>query len=989
MDPIAAFTAALAPHVRVDHELLGGGMARVFVGEDLRLGRRVVVKVLSPERAAALDRTRFTREVETIARLQHPNVVPILWSGEEAGLPFFVMPYVTGRSLRVRLQQDGAFTPTQAIPILRDVLRALAVAHAAGIIHRDIKPDNVLLTPDGAAMVSDFGIAKLLATPTLNHTDAPHATMAGTSLGTPAYMAPEQAAADPDADHRVDLYAFGVVAYEMLAGAPPFVEARPQALLAAHIAKAPPPLQERVPLVPPELADLVMRCLAKAPGDRFASAAEILALLETATSSSGHAVVRPMPRGRRLLRATSGLALAGIAGVLAMRHFRRPPLDAGLVAVAPFRVTMPDSALAFLRDGLPDLLAAASLTGEGGPRAIDTRTSQAAFRAAAKGAAADLPVARALDAARDLGVGRLLLGEVLPARDGIEIAVTPHDVARRTAGTRLSVVGSRDSVPQLIEALGAQLLTLLAGDSVRRATGMGSVPLPALRAYLEGRTLLGRMKAREATSEFMRAIELDSTFALAGIGIAMSTGWYGDQAARRVGLDVAVHHRDRLGPKDAALLETLVGPHYPEIASLSERFATAQAYVAIAPERADAWYILADLHFHYGLMAGERDWFEQAETGFRRALRIDSTYAPGYSHLAEIANLTKDHALRRRLDALQKMGGVPVTPIDQWLRATVDGDSAALRALWADPSRLMGSVIDYGDFAGIGVEDAWRGAQLRLGNALTPDDRAAMHRLVYRVALNQGRLPDMLAHLEESAQREDTMAVRVLRVWNSILLGHPDPRLAETLEQFRGMLRAPATPRPLRRVVGRALLLAAIDRGDRTEATTLLPQVRAYETPTREDTAARPDPVPLVAKLWLDADRRPVPAASLAELDTALRAWRLDNVDLYRAAIVDLLAARLFAAAGDHAGAARIAGRRQVRNGDIPWPTVPQQLVVGREAVLAGDTVLARLALTHYVRWRAAASAELVPERRDAERLLASLGGPLDRATLAATKRKE
>lgn len=215
MDPIALFRERIAAQVRLDRELTGGGMARVFVGQDLRLDREVVLKVLPPERAAAIDRTRFSREIAVIARLQHPNVVPILWNGEEAGLPYFVMPFVAGRSLRARLQ-DGPIPAGQAVPILRDVVRALAVAHRAGIVHRDIKPDNVLLAPDGAAMVSDFGIAKLVSAAKLDGANAAHetgqATLAGTSLGTPAYMAPEQAAGDPDADHRIDIYSFGVVA---------------------------------------------------------------------------------------------------------------------------------------------------------------------------------------------------------------------------------------------------------------------------------------------------------------------------------------------------------------------------------------------------------------------------------------------------------------------------------------------------------------------------------------------------------------------------------------------------------------------------------------------------------------------------------------------------------------------------------------------------------------------------------------------------------
>jgi serine/threonine protein kinase len=229
--------AALGAAYTLERELGGGGMSRVFVAEDTRLGRRVVVKVLAPDLAAGLSPERFEREIRLAARLQHPNVVPVLAARERDGLAYYTMPYVEGESLRARLARDGRLSVEAAVAILRDVVRALEYAHAHGVVHRDVKPDNILLAGSAAA-VADFGIAKALhAARTAGAADpAPETlTRVGTSLGTPAYMAPEQAAGDPDVDARADVYAWGVVAYELLAGAPPFAGRAAHRLVAAHI----------------------------------------------------------------------------------------------------------------------------------------------------------------------------------------------------------------------------------------------------------------------------------------------------------------------------------------------------------------------------------------------------------------------------------------------------------------------------------------------------------------------------------------------------------------------------------------------------------------------------------------------------------------------------------------------------------------------------------------------------------------------------------
>ena len=284
--------AALGDRYVLEREIGGGGMSRVFVAGEPALRRQVVVKVLRPDLAHGLSAERFGREVRFAARLQQANIVPVISAGEAEGLPYYTMPFVRGQSLRDRLASGAPVQPAEALGILKDVARALAYAHDLGVVHRDIKPENVLLS-GGTAVVSDFGIAKAITAARADERDAPNVaiTSEGFIIGTPAYMAPEQAAGEIDIDQRADVYAFGVVAYELLAGAHPFAGKRTRAeFLAAHIAELPRALGDRCPELPHALASLVMRCLAKECTARFRDGAALLAALEAVESNAVEAL---------------------------------------------------------------------------------------------------------------------------------------------------------------------------------------------------------------------------------------------------------------------------------------------------------------------------------------------------------------------------------------------------------------------------------------------------------------------------------------------------------------------------------------------------------------------------------------------------------------------------------------------------------------------------------------------------------------------------
>ena len=330
-------------------------MSRVFLAEEARLSRQVVVKVLPPEMSAGVNTERFEREIQLAARLQHPHIVPLLTAGASGDLLYYVMPFIAGESLRVKLSREGELPIPEAVRILREVVDALAYAHRNGVVHRDIKPDNVLLS-EGHAVVTDFGVAKAVSA----SSGSSSLTSLGVALGTPAYMAPEQAAADPHVDHRADIYAVGALAYEMLCGRLPFAATSPQAMLAAHITQVPDPVLQHRRTVSPALNASIMRCLEKRPADRWQSAAELVAQLDAVLTPTGGLpptaampAVTPEPPADNSLRQhgrVTALFAVGSAVVLA------------LVWLAVQRLGLPDwvmwSAVALLVVGWPVVLMA-------------------------------------------------------------------------------------------------------------------------------------------------------------------------------------------------------------------------------------------------------------------------------------------------------------------------------------------------------------------------------------------------------------------------------------------------------------------------------------------------------------------------------------------------------------------------------------------------------------------------------------------------------
>jgi eukaryotic-like serine/threonine-protein kinase len=336
-------------------ELRGGGMARVFLARDETLGRDVVVKVLPPELTYVFSAARFAREIKLAAALQEPHILAVLTAGQTSGgLPYYTMPFVRGESLRMRILK-GPIPLEESLTILHDVARALAYAHRQGIVHRDIKPENILLS-EGTAVVTDFGIAKAVeaarAAAAPGGGAAGAITQPGDTIGTPMYMAPEQAASDPATDQRADIYAWGIVAYELISGKHPFAErTSPQAILTAQMSDTPPPITATNSRVPRSIADLVLRCLSKTAAMRPASGTELLAALDAPPSIAIFPRI-DVKRRRGALVAALVVALLLIGGVAFWRaraETERPPL----IAVLPFETEGPGADSSFA-DGLRD-----------------------------------------------------------------------------------------------------------------------------------------------------------------------------------------------------------------------------------------------------------------------------------------------------------------------------------------------------------------------------------------------------------------------------------------------------------------------------------------------------------------------------------------------------------------------------------------------------------------------------------------------------------
>lgn len=631
--------AALGPHYRLERSLGQGGMGVVFLARDLTLDRQVAVKVVHPELAVHSSITqRFLSEARVIAKLRHPNIVAVHAAGEVTGVFWYVMDYVPGETLRDRLNREGTLPAEVAQRIVAELADALDAAGRQGVVHRDVKPENILLDAEsGRALLVDFGVARILQVAGESQASI---TGQGVAVGTPTYMSPEQASGD-SVDIRSDLYSLGIVAYEVLTGQPPFRGSPPQ-VAAQQIKAAPAPLTRLMPSLAPAFAAAVMRALAKAPAERFQSGAEFRDALLTGRIS-------PMRRGRSTWLGWGVVAAVVLitAGVFfAARNTGGPPRGVDprhSIVVLPFDNLRGDTTLHWLEEGSVSMLGLTlaqwkDMTVVDQERVHDLLTK----RGLEAGAPIGLEAAR--DIAREAGVWSLVVGDFVRTGDSLHVAARLIDVAsgQRVDLAQTDVLAMGDVRPAF-DRLAAQLLNVSGAPGGMRAglaeATTGSVD--AYRDYLTGIDRLNHWDLAGADSVLHTAVTTDSTFALAWFKLSLTRGWIGGSGDTlgRTAIERAVRYVDRLPTREQTLVRAyqafLDGDHLRAV----------DLYTALVRKDStdtDAWYGLGDAWYHRPAQntADRVHAMNASLHAFRRALALDPTYALAYDHVAAMFQQT-------------------------------------------------------------------------------------------------------------------------------------------------------------------------------------------------------------------------------------------------------------------------------------------------------------------------------------------------------------
>lgn len=693
-------------------------------------------------------------------------------------------------------------------------------------------------------------------------------------------------------------------------------------------------------------------------------------------------------RGRLFLGITAAaLAIAVVtAAVLMRRSETAVPLDPNVVTVLPFRVTGADPALSYLREGMVDLLAA-KLTGEGGPRAVDPRTALAAWRRAGS-ADQDLPRDAAVGVARGLGSGSLLLGEIVGTGQQLVINASLILVAGSRA-QQSSVQGPADSLLPLVDRLAAQLLTLGAGEG-QRLDAATSTSLPALRAYLEGRAAYRRGRYDDALASFDRALDQDSTFALAGLGhfnaMAWSSGPHGSDF--QGGLEVARVYRKRLSAADRTLLAAF-GPNYPGPSTQREDYEAWQRAVRMNQDQPEAWYLMGNLLFHVGPSMDISDWRERAADAFRHALLLDSTFAPPLHHLLDLAAAAGDREATQRLGAviLAADPAPDFAGFVRWRVALGTADAAALaavRARYEDMSETnLRHILGWMQVEGVGLEDAPHVYQAHRRSIARSNDPALAVRVSWQYLLNAGRPAEATALLREHGVTEsdryfNSEILQSVPLLTAALYTNGDSELAaESARRLERALRRPAPDTPLRRgQYWDACLLArwyvALGQWERAAGV----RRRAQRYLTGADRTA-PTPPALcwlaVETLMAEAQGRIGWRDLVGRLDSLTATGGVTQTGGPMGPVTPTLdLAKLLERAGDLEGALRAVRRRQYSH-LMTLYLAAHLREEGRLAALVGDTAAAIQAYGHYLALRPDPEPSVAPEVAQVRRELARL----------------
>ena len=660
---------------RIERELGRGGMATVYLAHDIKHGRQVALKVLSPEVGSLRVADRFAAEIRVTAKLQHPNILPLFDSGSVDGLLYYAMPYVEGGSLRGRLQRQKQLSVPDTVKLISALASALEHAHVAGVLHRDIKPENILLQ-DGRPVLADFGIALALSSAGVERI-----TATGLTLGTPQYMSPEQAAGELGVGPASDVYSLAAVAYEMLTGEPPFTGPNIQAVLARVMLESPRPIRTIRSTVPASIEAAILKALAKHPVDRFASAADFEAAI--------HALAGREPawdRFRRFLprpAVAASVALFTIAlvgGALVSRPSPNRPIasaaSANRIAVFPFMV-QGGPELAYLANGLMDLVSEA-VDGAGELRRVDPMALTGHLRPDAN---ATIDLDRARDAASHFGAARYVLGNVTSLGDELRIAASLYDSRRGDAPvTVASASGKSERVAELANELARQLLSSTPvgpGPVLKDVSTVRTTNFTAFKAYLKGEALFRRGLFDSAGAKLYQAVTADSNFAIAWYRLSRATGMGGGPRlvvgvpTTRESIDRAYSLRDRLSPRDSLIVAIQWAFHHADVDRAEE---LAQEATGLYPDLAEGWHLLASVRTRYGWQRGRP--LSEAREPLNRTLALDSGYPPAIVEARGLALYERRYADARALSGKTPMRTNGYIDSQRRVVAFVLGDAA-------------------------------------------------------------------------------------------------------------------------------------------------------------------------------------------------------------------------------------------------------------------------------------------------------------------------
>jgi serine/threonine-protein kinase len=768
---LALITEALRGTYAVEREIGQGGMASVYLADDLRHRRKVAIKVLRAELGAALGPERFLREIEFAARLQHPHILPVFDSGRIGEVTlYYVMPYVAGESLRQRLGREGALPVEEALRLAREVADALGYAHAQGIAHRDIKPENILLQADHA-VVADFGIARAIAGGMAVGRDAAALTATGFSLGTPSYMSPEQAHGSAELDGRTDVYSLGCVLYEMLTGAPPFTGPNVQAVLARHAVDPVAPIRTVRATVPETVERVVLRALAKVPADRYATAAHFANALSTASRTQ---LVPPLPRARRprVLRITALTAAALAIGTLgwwaaARTNARAAGREAGAgrptessVAVLSFDNLSSDTADAYLAQGVGEEIASRLNDFPG-------------VRVAGRGAVGRLQRADTADLlgqARRLGVGYLVEGSVRRAGPRVRVSVRLVNASDGFRTWGQSYDHALGSILDLQDEIGADVARAVAGRaaaSARPRTVRTRDPA-AYEQLLRGNYYLSARSPRSlarAVEAYTQAVRYDPSFAVAHGRLAytyallLDWGWSLGGLPRDSIAARAAKAADRAIQLDSTIAEAWLArgqmARLLEPQAMGDALAASRRAVRIDSTDAEARH---ELGMVLRLLGND----SEAAVHLRQAVTLDNDRPMTLVHLGWIDAAAGHHADAARWfdSAIVLHPGFYQAYAERAPLRLARGDTSGARADAETAVRLRPP------------EDPFSGEGVLLALERQRGDAAAARR----------RLASLLA----GAPRPDTIQVHSAISWAAALVGAGEHRRAiEFLEQVR------------------------------------------------------------------------------------------------------------------------------------------------------------------------------------------------------------